>query len=116
MPEHNHIDLVEFPVSNGADLAATRTFYEAAFAWRFTDYGAYLDTSDSGVTAGFNAVDDETLQRQPLAVLYVDDIEAARERVTDAGGIIRHDIYEFPGGRRFHFVDPAGNELAVSSQ
>ncbi|BDV32313.1 VOC family protein [Microbacterium terricola] len=116
MPEHNRIDLIEFPIGGSGDLAAARAFYEAAFAWRFTDYGEYLDTSDSGVTAGFNAVDDGARQSAPLAVLYVDDLEAARERVTDAGGTIRHDIYAFPGGRRFHFVDPAGNELAVWSQ
>lgn len=115
MPVHNQIDLIEFPIGPGADLAAARAFYEQAFAWAFTDYGEYLDTSDSGVTAGFNAVDNATLQSQPLAVVYVDDLEAARERVTDAGGTIRHDIYDFPGGRRFHFVDPAGNELAVWS-
>ena len=85
-------------------------------SWGFTDYGAYLDTSDSGTVAGFNAVADDQQQAMPLVVIYVDDLEAARERVSDAGGVILHDIYAFPGGRRFHFTDPAGNELAVWSE
>jgi predicted enzyme related to lactoylglutathione lyase len=115
MPTHNQIDLVEFPAADAATLAATRGFYESAFEWSFTDYGEYLDTSDSGVVAGINAIADANLQRMPMAVVYVTDLEAARDRVTSAGGRILHDIYSFPGGRRFHFADPAGNELAVWS-
>ena len=116
MPTHNQIDLVEFPIADAAALATSRGFYEAAFQWTFTDYGQYLDTSDSGTVAGFNAVADAHRQSMPLVVIYVDDLEAARARVTDAGGALLHDIYAFPGGRRFHFTDPAGNELAVWSE
>jgi uncharacterized protein len=116
MPTHNQIDLVEFPIPDDAALGQTRTFYESVFDWTFTDYGAYLDTGDSGTVAGFNAVADDHRQQMPLVVVYVDDLEAARTRVTDAGGTVRHDIYSFPGGRRFHFVDPSGNELAVWSE
>lgn len=117
MATHNQIDLVEFPAADATALGASRAFYESAFDWSFTDYGEYLDTSDSGTVAGINAVSgDLRKQRMPLVVIYVDDLEAARERVTDAGGTLLHDIYAFPGGRRFHFTDPAGNELAVWSE
>ena len=116
MPTHNQIDLVEFPASDAAALRAARSFYERAFGWGFTDYGEYLDTSDSGMVAGINAVADDKQQKMPLVVVFVDDLEAARERVTDAGGTLLHDIYSFPGGRRFHFIDPAGNEFAVWSE
>jgi uncharacterized protein len=117
MPQHNQIDLIEFPVAGADELRAVRAFYEGAFGWSFTEYGdEYVDTAGSGLTAGFNATGGETQQRMPLTVLYVDDLEAARTRVTDAGGTIVHDIYAFPGGRRFHFADPSGNELAIWSE
>ena len=115
MSEHNRIDLIELPARPG-DLAATRAFYQSALGWTFTDYGEYVDTADSGTTFGINAIADAQQQRMPLTVLYADDLEAARQRVTDAGGTILHDIYAFPGGRRFHFADPAGNELAIWSE
>jgi len=116
MPTHNQIDLVEFPAADAAALAASRAFYESAFAWTFTDYGAYIDTSSSGTVFGVNGINDDRQQRMPMVVVYADDLEAARERVIAAGGALIHDIYVFPGGRRFHFADPAGNELAVWSE
>lgn len=117
MPEHNRIDLIELPAADPAAVRAARSFYESAFGWRFVDYGdAYVDTAGSGLTLGVNGFADETQPRMPLTVLYVEDLEAARAAVTAAGGAIRHDIYAFPGGRRFHFVDPAGNELAAWSE
>ncbi|GAA5090519.1 VOC family protein [Microbacterium yannicii] len=116
MPENNRIDLVELPAADPAALTAAREFYESAFGWTFTSYGdGYADTSDSGVAFGLNGSADSTQQAAALPVLFVDDLEAARARVAESGGTIRHDIYGFPGGRRFHFVDPAGNELAVWS-
>lgn len=115
MPTHNQIDLIEFPAADAETLQAARRFYESAFAWSFTDYGEYLDTPDSGVVAGINAVADAQQQKMPMAVLYVTDLEDARTRVEASGGAIIHEIYGFPGGRRFHFADPAGNELAVWS-
>jgi len=116
MAQHNQIDLVEFPAGDAGALRAARAFYESAFGWGFTDYGEYLDTHDSGTVAGINAVVDDKHQSMPLVVIYVNDLDAARARVTSAGGTLLHDIYAFPGGRRFHFVDPAGNELAVWSE
>ncbi|ACZ30707.1 Glyoxalase/bleomycin resistance protein/dioxygenase [Xylanimonas cellulosilytica DSM 15894] len=117
MPEHNHIDLVELPAADPSALRAARDFYASAFGWSFTEYGdGYTDTPGSGVTLGVNAIPDEHQQRSPLTVLYVADLEAARQAVADAGGTILHDVYAFPGGRRFHFVDPAGNELAAWSE
>lgn len=116
MPQNNRVDLVELPAADPAALRAARSFYEAVFGWSFTSYGeGYADTTDSGVAVGLNGSSDDTQQRAPLAVLFVDHLEAARDRVTASGGTIHHDIYSFPGGRRFHFVDPAGNELAVWS-
>src|SRR3954454_12787334 len=106
MANHNHIDLVEFPAAGPDALRAARAFYEAVFQWRFTDYGEYIDTADGGTTAGIKAVVDEHHQRMPLVVVYVKDLEASRAQVTSAGGTLLHDIYPFPGGRRFHFLDP----------
>jgi len=85
MPTHNQIDLVEFPAADQTVLADARAFYETVFDWGFTDYGAYLDTSDSGTVAGINAVPDDQKQSMPLVVIYVDDLEAAKQKVTDAG-------------------------------
>lgn len=117
MSTHNQIDLIEFPVADGETLKAARTFYESVFGWSFTDYGEYFDTSDSGVVLGINGVSaDEHRQKMPLAVLYATDLDAARAKVEASGGTIVHEIYGFPGGRRFHFTDPAGNELAVWSE
>lgn len=116
MPTHNRIDLIEFPAGDSASLEATRRFYESAFGWSFTDYGDYYDTHDSGVVAGFNGVADAHKQAMPLTVIYVEDLEAARAEVEASGATIVHEIYGFPGGRRFHFADPAGNELAVWSE
>lgn len=116
MPEQNRIDLIEFPAADAAELRVTQAFYESAFGWTFVDYGEYVDTPDSGVTAGVNGINDGRKQRMPMTVVYADDLEAARDRVTAAGGTIIHDIYSFPGGRRFHFADPSGNELAVWSE
>lgn len=117
MPENNRIDLIELPAADPAAVRAAQSFYECAFGWSFATYGdAYVDTSGSGLTLGINGFADATQQRMPLTVLYVEDLEAARAAVTAAGGEIRHDIYSFPGGRRFHFLDPAGNELAAWSE
>ncbi|GAA1923748.1 VOC family protein [Microbacterium aoyamense] len=118
MPTSNHIDLVELRADGADAVRAARDFYTAAFGWEFTSYGPeYVDTSGSGTVLAVNGTTgDATLQAAPLAVLYVADLEAARDAVVASGGSIRHDIYGFPGGRRFHFVDPAGNELAAWSE
>jgi hypothetical protein len=104
------IDYVEFP---GKDLALTKQFYTAAFGWSFTDYGPdYAAFEGQGTDGGFDAEDTRSF---PLVVLYADHLEAMLTRVEAAGGEITREILSFPGGRRFHFRDPSGNELAVWS-
>ena len=113
-----HIDYVELP---GGDLAATKAFYSSAFGWGFTDYGpSYAGFVDAGLDGGLTGPAAETeagdgapSTTQPLVILRADDIEDALARVTAAGGTITAPIFDFPGGRRFHFQDPAGNELGV---
>lgn len=96
------------------EIAAEKKFYAEAFGWTWQDWGPdYADTT-AGIGAGINASGDHQ-PAAPLAVVKVDDLEAARDRVRKAGGKITVDIFSFPGGRRFHFTDPAGNELAVLS-
>ena len=104
------IDYLELPSIN---FAMTRLFYEAAFGWCFEEWGEdYLAFSNAGLEGGFRKVETAPPRGGSLVILYADDLGAAEKAVSDAGGEIieRHD---FPGGRRFHFTDPSGNELAV---
>ncbi len=113
MTEHNHhhIDYVEFP---GADLGDVKAFYAQAFGWKFIDYGPeYAAFEKVGIDGGFQAQD---VTAKPLVILYSNHLEASLEAVKAAGGTISKDIFNFPGGRRFHFTDPSGNELAVWSE
>lgn len=109
MREDGKIDYVEMPAG---DLAATKTFYAAAFGWSFTDYGPDYAAMSEGLDGGFHADAAEAV-KQPLMVLFATDLEAMEAKVKAAGGIIVRPIFSFPGGRRFHFTDPSGNELAV---
>ncbi len=112
MREDGKIDYVEFP---GTDLPATKAFYGAAFGWAFTDYGPdYAAFEGQGTDGGFTAAP-EGAPAKPLVVLYAHDLEAMEAKVGAAGGTIARAIFTFPGGRRFHFRDPSGNELAVWS-
>lgn len=111
MREDGKIDYVELP---GGDLIPTKRFYEAAFGWTFTDYGPSYAAFEQGVDGGFDA--DAAGTQQPLIVLYAHDLEAMAAKVQAAGGAIVKPIFSFPGGRRFHFRDPSGNELAVWSE
>ncbi len=105
------IDYVELPSVTAHEL--TRAFYARAFDWQFTDYGPdYASTTTGDVDLGLNGHSGEALSA-PLPVIQVDDLEAAFDRVTAAGGIVARAIFSFPGGRRFHFIDPSGSELAV---
>ena len=105
------IDYVELPSVTAHEL--TRGFYAKAFGWAFTDYGPdYAATMTGDVNLGLNVQPDEALSA-PLPVIRVDDLEAALEAVSKAGGTIAKPIFAFPGGRRFHFIDPSGSELAV---
>ena len=109
---NNHIQYIEL---YAPDLDVVKDFYTKAFGWTFTDYGpGYTAFSNSGVEGGFEKVDSVT-HGGPLIVLYHEDLEAAYEQVKGAGGKITKEIFDFPGGRRFHFTDPANNELAVWS-
>ncbi len=108
------IDYIEFPAT---DMAATKKFYTDVFGWEFTDYGpdyASFPRAQAGIDGGFTS---QTAPAAPgtLAVFYADDLEAVETSVRDAGGEIVQEIFSFPGGRRFHFKDPSGNELAVWS-
>ena len=93
----------------------TRGFYAKAFGWTFTDYGPdYAATTSGDVDVGLNGQPGGALAA-PLPVIRVDDLEAAFSAVSKSGGIIAKNIFSFPGGRRFHFIDPSGSELAVWS-
>ena len=107
------IDYVELPSATAHEL--TRAFYTKAFGWGFTDYGPdYSATTTGDVDVGLNGQTGEALAA-PLPVIRVDDLEAAFDAVSKAGGTIAKAIFSFPGGRRFHFIDPSGSELAVWS-
>ena len=111
----NQIDFIEFPADSVAAVAKAKTFYSEAFGWSFKDWGDdYADTSSSGVGSGFNA-DVAHRPTKPLAVIYALDLDAARSKVLAAGGKITKETFSFPGGKRFHFTDPCGNELAAWS-
>lgn len=107
---NRRIDYVEFGV---ADIARSKLFYGGAFGWTFTDYGPeYCEFSDGRMKGGFTTL---TPPRPggALIVLYGDDLAEIQRRVEAAGGRIAKPAYAFPGGRRFHFLDPDGYELAV---
>ncbi len=111
MREDGKLDYIELP---GGDLPASKAFYGAAFGWTFTDYGPEYAAFDEGMDGGFDAQADSV--RTPLPILFARDLEAMLAKVEAAGGVIVKPIFAFPGGRRFHFRDPAGNELAVWSE
>ena len=112
---HHALDYVELDVT---DLAETKAFYESAFGWVFNDYGpsyAGIRSSDGdGEVGGLDATQPPT-PGGPLVLLYSDDLDATADAVRGAGGEVTDGPYEFPGGRRFHFVDPSGNSLGVWS-
>ena len=112
MREDGKIDYVELP---GGDLAQLKRFYEQAFGWRFTDYGPTYAAMSEGLDGGFQG-DAAEAPATPLVVLYAHDLEAMVAKVRAAGGVVVKPIFPFPGGRRFHFRDPSGNELAVWSE
>ena len=110
---HHAIDYIEFSVT---DMDKSKRFYEAAFDWRFNDYGpAYAGIQKKGGEAGGLRLDPKVSPGGPLVILYSDDLESTIMKVRQAGGRITKDPFDFPGGRRFHFADPSGNELAVWS-
>ncbi len=114
------IDYVEFPASNLKDI---EHFYSEVFGWEFTWYGdAYLAFSDGQMDGGFFKTDSPPCTQSAsahgvgaLVIMYSDALETTRDAAIAAGGKLSKDIFDFPGGRRFQFLDPAGNELAVWS-
>ena len=116
MSRQNHsIDYVELPM---VDAVETKRFYHQAFGWDFTDWGPhYVSFAGAEVDGGFNGESAATVTVPGvLVVLYAEDITKSLEQVIMAGGSIVRPTYEFPGGKRFHFHDPNGNELAVWSE
>lgn len=110
--QDNLINYVEFKAN---DLEAVKAFYSKAFGWEFTDYGPdYVAFNASGLEGGFEK-SAEPVVNGALIVLYHSQLETILETVKTNGGQIVKDIFSFPGGRRFHFKDPAGNELAIWS-
>lgn len=110
---HEKINYVEF---HAKDLPATKAFFQSAFGWSFTDYGPeYTAFSNEGLDGGFFQSDlaSSTQNGAALVILYSNQLEATLAKVEKAGGAIIKPIYSFPGGRRFHFTEPSGNEFAV---
>ncbi|MCB9739466.1 MAG: VOC family protein [Deltaproteobacteria bacterium] len=117
-PIHHAIDYIELPVH---DMAAARAFYAAAFGWRFNDYGpgytGIVRPGGQGEAGGLRLQADHAGSRGgPLVILYSAEIDATEAAVRAAGGEVVVPIFAFPGGRRFAFLDPSGNELAVWTQ
>ena len=113
MHKHHAIDYVEFTVR---DLGEAKRFYTAAFGWAFNDYGpeyAGIQGKDGEVGGLHQAT--QLRRGGPLVILYSDNLEATLATVRSAGGTVVQEPFSFPGGRRFHFTDPSGNELAVWS-
>ena len=113
--EHEKINYVEFP---SKDIVATKAFFNSVFGWEFVDYGPeYTAFSDEGLDGGFyksNLVV-STQNGSALIVFYSNDLKSTESKVKTAGGSILKPVFNFPGGSRFHFGDPCGNEFAVWS-
>jgi predicted enzyme related to lactoylglutathione lyase len=111
--QNNHINYIEFKAK---DLTEIKTFYSEVFGWTFTDYGPnYTSFKDSGIAGGFEKTN-EPITNGALVVLSHNNLEDVIKKVTDNGGVISVQIFSFPGGQRFQFIDPSGNELAVWSE
>lgn len=115
MPEHEKLDYVEYPAR---DLEATKRFFEKAFGWGFVDYGPdYAAFSGQGLDGGFFRSESvsTTDDGGALLVFYSENLESTLAKVEANDGRVVKPIFSFPGGRRFHFTEPSGNELAVWS-
>ena len=113
MPKNHTINYIEFAAE---DLESIKEFYGAAFGWTFTDYGpGYAAFSDGSLDGGFMKGTPKG-EGDALVILFSENLESSLDRIKECGGTIAKEIYSFPGGRRFHFLDPAGNQLAVWSE
>jgi predicted enzyme related to lactoylglutathione lyase len=111
--EHDlRIDYLELPVD---DVGEAKRFYSTVFRWSFTDYGPdYTSFADGRLAGGFTKTN-KVVPGGPLIVIYSLDLLGVEQAIVENGGKITKEIFEFPGGKRFHFRDPSGNELAVWS-
>lgn len=116
MSSHHIISYIEFPSTR---ISESKAFFTKIFGWSFTDYGDdYTSFSDAGVEGGFFSAGSQPA-RPPsavLIVLYSKDLEATMKEIKDEGCTISKEIFSCPGGRRFHFIEPGGNEIAVWSE
>lgn len=113
MNEHKKLNYVELPAK---DLLATKAFFESAFNWNFEDFGPeYSSFSNEGLDGGFYQADLKSTADKggALLIFYSNAIEVTQSEIEAAGGTITQKIFDFPGGRRFHFTEPSGNEFAV---
>jgi predicted enzyme related to lactoylglutathione lyase len=116
MKQHEKLNYVEFAAR---DLAATKSFFSSVFGWNFVDYGSeYSSFSNQGLNGGFFKADacSQTKTGGALLVFYSSDIDATLDKILKNGGQLSRPIFEFPGGCRFHFLEPSGNEFAVWSE
>ncbi|CNI24554.1 glyoxalase family protein [Yersinia massiliensis] len=110
---NNRIDYIEFAVS---DIERSKDFYGKVFNWQFTDYGPrYCSFTDGRLAGGLTTLSEVQSNGGPLVILYSDNLEQTQKRLEEAGATIVLPIFPFPGGRRFHFTDPDGYQLAVWS-
>ncbi len=115
MKEHEKINYVEMPAK---DIEATKIFFTKVFGWTFEDFGQdYTAFSNQGLDGGFYRADLKSLPSTgaALVIFYSQDLELSQGKIVKAGGKIVKPIFSFPGGRRFHFIEPSGNEFAVWS-
>ena len=111
--DHHKIHYIELPALS---VETMKAFYGEAFGWTFTDYGPqYSAFQGAGVEGGFEESREYIAPRKPGAfvILYSDDLQASQVAIKNAGGEICVETYSFPGGKRFHFKDPSGNELGI---
>lgn len=113
MPQDQKVDYIELPASN---FSQQQTFFETVFGWKFTSYGPeYHAFTDGHIDGGFyqSTQQSQASNGAALIIFYAVNLEAVEEKVKAAGGVISTAVFDFPGGRRFHFNDPHGNEFAV---
>ncbi len=111
MREESRIDYIEIPVT---DLVKTREFFNALYGWEFQEWGPdYFSFNDGRIDGGLRRADEPAPASGVLLVFYSNDLERDFARVKELGATISQEIFDFPGGRRFHFVDPAGTEFAM---
>jgi len=115
LSQHEKIDYLEYP---SHDLALTKAFFENVFSWVFTDYGPeYTAFEEQGLQGGGGFYKSDLTSKSKngaaLAVFYSDDLEVILAKIEAAGGVVVKPVFSFPGGSRFHFEEPGGNEFAV---